>query len=87
MFYLCSMFSFSAISSVFVLLRPFLVVKFTIKSYYILQITDDTKNVFAIEIPLDHMDEVSCSMFTHLNMLVQERDGYIEVLLCNHCEH
>ena len=43
------------------------------------QITDDNKNVFSIEIAPHLMDDLSRKMFNHLQILVEERDGYIEV--------
>ena len=50
-----------------------------------LQITDDHKNVFAIELPEDQVDEVSRSLFTHLTTLIQEREGYVEVCPSFYC--
>ncbi len=43
------------------------------------QITDEGRNVFAIEVPEDQLDEVSRSMYSHLRTLINERDGYVEV--------
>ncbi len=47
------------------------------------QITDEGRNVFAIEVPEDQLDEVSRSMYSHLRTLIQERDGYVEVRFIN----
>ena len=46
--------------------------------YCCFQITDDTKNVFAIDLPLDHLDAPARSMHFHMRMLVQQRDSYYE---------
>ena len=36
--------------------------------------------MFAIEVAEDHLDEVSRSMYHHLKVLIEERDGYVEVM-------
>ena len=46
------------------------------------QITDESKNVFAIEVAEDQLDDVSKSMYHHLKVLIEERDGYVEVSKC-----
>ena len=47
--------------------------------YYVFQITDDEKNVFAAELPVDHLDQTSRNMYNHIRMLIEERDTYHDV--------
>ena len=42
------------------------------------QITNESKNVFAVEVGEEEMDEVQRNMYSHLRRLVEERDGYVE---------
>ncbi len=43
------------------------------------QITEDSQNVFSVDIAVDQMDDVSRSLYGHLCAILQQRDGYIEV--------
>ena len=47
--------------------------------YKILQITDEGRNVFAIEVPEEQLDSVSRNMYSHLRTLITERDDYMQV--------
>ena len=43
------------------------------------KITDEGRNVFAVEVPEEQLDDASRRMYSHIRTLIAERDGYVEV--------